>query len=88
MSELNAAIGIEQVKKIPYFLKKRKQNFDRLSFLLKNLKNVRVIDSSKEILKNSHYCLAILLDKKISKLSGFSGNLQYSLQFQQLRKSH
>jgi dTDP-4-amino-4,6-dideoxygalactose transaminase len=67
MSELNAAIGIEQVKKVPSFLKKRKQNFDRLSFLLKNLKNVRVIDSSKKILKNSHYCLAILLDKKISK---------------------
>jgi perosamine synthetase len=67
MSELNAAIGIEQVKKIPFFLRKRKQNFDRLSFLLKNLKNVRVIDSSKKILTNSHYCLAILLDKKISK---------------------
>ena len=67
MSELNAAIGIEQVKKVPSFLKKRKQNFDRLSFLLKKLKNVRVIDSGKKILKNSHYCLAILLDKKISK---------------------
>jgi dTDP-4-amino-4,6-dideoxygalactose transaminase len=67
MSELNAAIGIEQVKKVPSFLKKRKQNFDRLSFLLKKLKNVRVIDSSKKILKNSHYCLTILLDKKISK---------------------
>ena len=67
MSELNAAIGIEQVKKVPSFLKKRKQNFDRLIFLLKKLKNVRVIDSSKKILKNSHYCLAILLNKKISK---------------------
>ncbi len=67
MSELNAAIGAEQVKKVPFFLKKRKQNFDRLSFLLKNLKNVRVINSNKKILKNSHYCLAILLDKKISK---------------------
>jgi dTDP-4-amino-4,6-dideoxygalactose transaminase len=67
MSELNAAIGIEQVKKVPSFLKKRKQNFDRLSLLLKNLKNVRIIDSGKKILNNSHYCLAILLDKKISK---------------------
>jgi dTDP-4-amino-4,6-dideoxygalactose transaminase len=67
MSELNAAIGIEQVKKVSSFLKKRKQNFDRLSFLLKKLKNARIIDSSKKILKNSHYCLAILLDKKISK---------------------
>ena len=34
---------------------------------MKNLKNVRVIDSNKKILKNSHYCLAILLGKKISK---------------------
>jgi dTDP-4-amino-4,6-dideoxygalactose transaminase len=67
MSELNAAIGIEQVKKVPSFLKKRKKNFERLSFLLRDFKNIRVIDSSKKILKNSHYCLAILLDKKISK---------------------
>jgi dTDP-4-amino-4,6-dideoxygalactose transaminase len=34
---------------------------------LKNLKNIRVIDSSQKVLKNSHYCLAILLDKKISR---------------------
>ena len=67
MSELNAAIGIEQIKKVPSFLKKRKQNFDQLSFLLKSLKNIRIIKSGKKILKNSHYCLAIVLDKKISK---------------------
>ena len=67
MSELHAAIGIEQVKKVSFFLKKRKKNFDKLSFLLKDLKNIRVIDSGKKILKNSHYCLTILLDKKISK---------------------
>jgi dTDP-4-amino-4,6-dideoxygalactose transaminase len=67
MSELNAAIGIEQIKKVPSFLKKRKTNFERLSFLLKDFKNIRVIDSGKKILQNSHYCLAILLNKKISK---------------------
>ena len=67
MSELSAAIGIEQVKKVPSFLKKRKKNFERLCFLLKELRNISVIDSSKKMLKNSHYCLAILLDKKISK---------------------
>jgi len=55
MSELNAAIGIEQVKKVPFFLKKRKKNFERLSFLLRDLKNIRVIDSGKKILQNSHY---------------------------------
>jgi dTDP-4-amino-4,6-dideoxygalactose transaminase len=67
MSELNAAIGIEQVKKVPFFLKKRKKNFEQLNSSLKNLKNIRVIDSGKKILKNSHYCLTILLDKKISR---------------------
>jgi len=67
MSELNAAIGIEQVKKVPSFLKKRKKNFKQLSFLLRDFKNIRVIDSGKKISQNSHYCLAILLDKKISK---------------------
>ena len=67
MSELNAAIGIEQVKKVRSFLRKRKENFEKLSFLLKDLKNIRVIDSNKKLLKNSHYCLTILLDKKISK---------------------
>jgi len=67
MSELNAAIGVEQVKKIPYFLKKRKQNFNRLSFLLKKIKNIRIIDSLNKPFKNSHYCLTIILEKKISK---------------------
>jgi len=66
MSEINAAIGIEQVKKIPFFLRKRKQNFSRLSLLLKNLENIRVIDSNNKSLLNSHYCLAIILEKKIS----------------------
>ena len=67
MSELNAAIGIEQVKKVPFFLEKRKKNFYKLNSLLKNLKNIRVVNSNIRILKNSHYCLTILLDKKLSK---------------------
>jgi perosamine synthetase len=67
MSEINAAIGIEQVKKLPFFLKKRKENFDKLSLLLKNLRDIRVIDSNKKFLLNSHYCLTVILGKKISR---------------------
>ena len=67
MSEINAAIGIEQVKKLPFFLKKRKKNFDKLSLLLKNLRDIRVIDSNKNFLLNSHYCLTVILGKKISR---------------------
>jgi len=67
MSELNSAIGIEQLKKIPFFLKKRQKNFQLLNSLLKNLKNIRIIDSNKDFLINSHYCFTILLNKKISR---------------------
>ena len=67
MSEINAAIGIEQVKKLPFFLKKRKKNFDKLSLLLKNLRDIRVIDSNKKFLLNSYYCLTVILGKKISR---------------------
>jgi CDP-4-dehydro-6-deoxyglucose reductase, E1 len=35
MTDMQAAIGVEQLKKLPYFIEKRKQNFD---FLYNNLK--------------------------------------------------
>lgn len=67
MSELNSVIGIEQLKKIKFFLEKRKKNFKLLSSLLKNNKNIRIIDSSENFLKNSYYCLTFLLNENICK---------------------
>jgi perosamine synthetase len=67
MSEINAAIGIVQIKKFPNFLLKRKKNFNFLLKGLKTVKNIRLIHSNKNYLKNSFYCLALILDKKISK---------------------
>ena len=67
MSEINAVIGIEQIKKFPNFLLKRKKNFNFLIKGLKKIKNIRLIDSNKSYLKNSFYCLALILDKKIYK---------------------
>ena len=67
MSEINAAIGIEQLKKLPMFLKKRKQNFDHLSKMLHNQKNVKVILQPYNKTKLScYYCLSILLDDSIA----------------------
>ena len=66
MSEINATIGVEQIKKLPFFLKKRKENFNKLSLLLKNLENIRIIDSNDKQLLNSHYCLVIVLKKNIT----------------------
>tara|TARA_B100000029_G_scaffold500377_1_gene572048 strand:+ start:48 stop:1199 length:1152 start_codon:yes stop_codon:yes gene_type:complete len=67
MSEIQAVIGIEQLKKVPMFLKKRYKNFKKLAFLIKNLKNVKILKGSNNYLKSSHYCLSIILADSIAK---------------------
>ena len=66
ISELHAAVGIEQMKKLPYFLSKRKRNFERLSTNLADVKNIRVLPQLNDNrFKSSYYCLGLLLDESI-----------------------
>ena len=66
ISELHAAIGIEQMKKLPYFLSKRKRNFESLSISLADVKNTRVLPQLNDNrFKSSYYCLGLLLDESI-----------------------
>ena len=65
MSEIHAAIGIEQLKKFKYFFKKRKFNFNFLSNSLKKINNVRILESNSLNCKSSYYCLNIVLEKKL-----------------------
>ena len=68
MSEIHAAIGIEQMKKLPSFLQQRLDNFTALKSLLKEVKGIRVISEPiNEYLYSSHYCLAALLDNNLVK---------------------
>ena len=66
MGEINAALGIRQLKDLDLFLKLRKKNYQFLSDNLKNIKNLRIIkhDYNKKF-KSSFYCFTILLDNKI-----------------------
>ena len=67
MSEIHAAIGIEQIKKLKNFLKKRKENFLELERLLKNITGLRVLSQPSDgYLESSHYCLGALLDGDIA----------------------
>ena len=67
MSEIHAAIGCEQIKKINSFLNIRKKNFNHLKKLFSKSKNLKVIDT-KDIYKiNSHYCLMLLLPNQNQK---------------------
>lgn len=68
MNEIEAAIGVEQLKKIPAFLKKRKENFKILLKLLKKFNKVKILTCLiNKNLKSSHYCLSLVLDPSIAK---------------------
>ena len=63
MSEINAAIGIQQLKKINYFLKLRKRNFFYMEKKLSNLRTFfKVIPADQKT--SSYYCLSIILNNK------------------------
>ncbi len=63
MSEVHAAIGIEQIKKLPFFLQKRKENFITLEASLSGLDGFRILPQPVDgTIVSSHYCMGILLE--------------------------
>ena len=67
MSEIHAAIGIEQVKKLPGFLKQRSTNHTALANLLAGFAGVSVLPAPNTRLHSCHYCLAVMLDDTIAE---------------------
>lgn len=67
MSEIHAAIGVEQMKKVFSFLKKRRQNFNHLYDQLKQIKSIDILINNKAYLKSSNYCMSIILKQKYIK---------------------
>jgi dTDP-4-amino-4,6-dideoxygalactose transaminase len=66
MSEVHAAIGIEQMKKLPSFLQKRKENFQALEAALSGFDSFRILPQPiNETLISSHYCMGILLKSNL-----------------------
>ncbi|NDV27160.1 DegT/DnrJ/EryC1/StrS aminotransferase family protein [Desulfovibrio sp. JC010] len=65
MNEMQAAIGIEQMKRIDGFLEKRKANYDTLYAGLENIDGVTLFEKPGADFENSHYCLSIILDEKM-----------------------
>ena len=48
MSEIHAAIGLEQLKKLPKFLSVRKKNFKYLKKKLEKHSNIRILDNTEK----------------------------------------
>lgn len=67
MSELHAAIGIEQIKKLPGFLAKRLANHQELSRNLSDVDGLKVLPAPvNERFTSCHYCLSVILDPTLS----------------------
>jgi len=66
MSEVHAAIGIEQMKKLPTFLDKRRENFQLLEDALSGLNSFRILPQPiDETRTSSHYCMGLLLESQL-----------------------
>lgn len=67
MSEIHAAIGIEQMKKLPTFLFQRRENHQRLEAGLKDISGITVLPQPvDDLICSSHYCLGMMLDEEIA----------------------
>jgi dTDP-4-amino-4,6-dideoxygalactose transaminase len=65
MNEIQAALGIEQVKRMNEFLKQRKLNYERLYDGLKEIDEIFLFQSSHGDYQSSYYCLSILLNESL-----------------------
>ena len=61
MNEIQAAIGIEQLKKVDGFLKKREENYYRLRYRLHHIDEIEQFETTHGEYQSSYYCLSILL---------------------------
>jgi dTDP-4-amino-4,6-dideoxygalactose transaminase len=66
MSEIHAALGIEQMKKISAFLARRKTNYYTLARALADVRGIRLLRSSGGRFESSYYCLSIVLDQPLA----------------------
>jgi dTDP-4-amino-4,6-dideoxygalactose transaminase len=66
MSEIEAALGIEQVKRLDTTLDQRRRNFAVLSASLAGIDGIGTLDWNAHRGRNSHYCYTILLDDALA----------------------
>ncbi|MAI28670.1 MAG: cell wall biogenesis protein [Rickettsiales bacterium] len=67
MNEIEAAIGLEQLKQLPSFIRKRITNMSIYKSQIKNINNIRLIDNDLNEALNSYYCAVIMLENSLKK---------------------
>lgn len=66
MSEVQAALGRQQLRKADDMLSVRAANFERLRNNLAGIADILVLDSDRNS-RNSHYCLSVVFQGRLSK---------------------
>jgi len=67
MSELQAALGCSQLRRVQDMLAQRRTNFFALKSLLDVVEDVTVLDASETDSVNSHYCLSVVLTGRLAE---------------------
>src|SRR5262249_5157803 len=70
MSEIEAALGVEQVKRLPGFLARREANHQALSKALARVPGVSLLASGGGGFQSSYYCQTIILDDRLAARRG------------------
>lgn len=66
MSELHAALGIEQLKRLAGFVAARKANYQALEAGLRGIDGVSLFTSSHDRFESSYYCLSFVLSDTLA----------------------
>jgi dTDP-4-amino-4,6-dideoxygalactose transaminase len=66
MNEIEAAIGIEQIKRMPAFLAAREQNHRVLTKQLRDVDEIRLLDSTNGHFKSGYYCCSVILNDTLT----------------------
>jgi perosamine synthetase len=67
MNEIQAALGIEQLKRVSSFLAKRKNNYETLRAGLQDIEEISLLKSTQPDYQSSYYCLSVLLNEKLAQ---------------------
>jgi dTDP-4-amino-4,6-dideoxygalactose transaminase len=67
MNELQAAIGVEQLKKVPAMFERRKANYEKLWAGLSEIDGISLFRSTGGKFQSSYYCMSAVLDDQLMK---------------------
>jgi dTDP-4-amino-4,6-dideoxygalactose transaminase len=65
MSEMQAALGRQQVLKLGEILERRQNNFGKLKSRLSEVPGITILDAVNGDAGNSHYCLTVVLQEEL-----------------------